>query len=351
MSNATRPPIAALTTASKGISLVELLVVISVVSTLIGLLLPAVQAARESARRTQCQNNLKQLGTAALSHHAAHGVFPSGGWGHEWIGVPGRGSGAAQPGGWIYQLLPYIEEDRLHQLGGSTTNAEREYSQRIATPICLLVCPSRRACQAWAVADKYEYVRTPRPMGHADRVARADYAINGGASHAFSLSGPKTLAEGDEADFWRDRPNANKMSGISHLRRGAALASIRDGSSMTYLIGEKYVPREHYETGESPGDNESLYAGFATDLHRFTGLLERVQYSLDPYGPPIHDTALVKSSAVPASFRFGSAHPGGINMVYCDGSVRIVSYSADPDIHLRAGHRADRGKELSAVRR
>src|SRR5690242_9246733 len=98
-------------------SLVELLVVIAIISTLIALLLPAIQAARESTRRAHCQNNLRQIALALLDFHDVYKIFPNGGWGHEWVGDPDRGVGARQPGGWIYSLLPFIEEPSLYESG------------------------------------------------------------------------------------------------------------------------------------------------------------------------------------------------------------------------------------------
>src|SRR4029079_15206288 len=102
---------------SPGFTLVELLVVIAIIGILVALLLPAVQAAREAARRSQCQNHLKQIGLGFLNHEATDKFYPSGGWGFNYVGDPDRGAGKGQPGGWVFSVLPYIEEQAVYDIG------------------------------------------------------------------------------------------------------------------------------------------------------------------------------------------------------------------------------------------
>ncbi len=90
---------------------------IAIIGILVAILLPAINAVREAARRTQCRNNLKQLGLAANSCLSATKSFPTGGWGWGWAGDPNYGTGVVQPGGWMYQLLPFIEEGHVWSLG------------------------------------------------------------------------------------------------------------------------------------------------------------------------------------------------------------------------------------------
>src|SRR5438128_291036 len=99
-------------------TLVEVLIVIAIIGVLIQLMLPAIQASRERARKAACLNNLKQLAIAAQLHTDAHKFLPTGGWSGAYLADPRRGYGRTQPGGWPFSLLEFIEETDLHYAGG-----------------------------------------------------------------------------------------------------------------------------------------------------------------------------------------------------------------------------------------
>ncbi|MCR4413499.1 MAG: DUF1559 domain-containing protein [Thermoguttaceae bacterium] len=300
-------------------TLVELLVVMTIIAVLMGLLLPAVQSARESGRRTQCQNNVRQFGLAMQSHLAAYSCFPSNGWGYTWIGCPDRGTGKNQPGGWIYNVLPYLEAQDLRDRGREESPAAQRLTLAAvaATPLVVLRCPTR----AGPVVGPAQPRVVPRNAEWSPLVAKTDYAVNEGDFITDTREGPTTLEEGDSGKYpWRDTKQA---TGICFQRSEVVPAMIRDGLSNTYLVGEKHVSREAYDTFDDPGYDQSAYSGVDLDLNRWV------------IDPPLAD------GPSPEPRRFGSAHAGGCYFGFCDGSVRLIRYDIDRETHRRLGNRKD----------
>lgn len=334
----------------RGVTLIELLVTIAVIAVLFTLIVPAIGSAREAGRRSRCAANLRDIGLALITYHDVNRRFPTGGWGYLWTGIPERGNGPQQPGGWVYSLLPYIEHTDLYELGNAATGTADSdaYSTRLQTPLSLFVCSSRRECRTWPISSNYSYARNPFPRGNAIAVARSDYAISSGAADVFALPGPSTITEGDDANYWDTGPTTPRFCGISHFRKSSSLKSIIDGASKTYLCGEKYVPWEAYFDGSSRGDALSLYSGFSYDLYRFSGALENTSNGGLPYAPPLSDFEPL-SNSVGGYAHFGSAHAHGLNMAHCDGAVSFIAFDISPEIHFRAGHRSDEGAPLESL--
>ena len=170
-----------------GFTLVELLVVIAIIGILVALLLPAVQSAREAARRTQCTNQLKQLALGALNHESTHGFLPSGGWGFKWTGDPDLGYGKDQPGGWTFSLLPYLEETAVASIGeGLAVDQKRaELFRQKTTAIGIFACPSRPGEGLGPnAAERSLNEELPPTISPSELagvlVAKTDYAGNGG---------------------------------------------------------------------------------------------------------------------------------------------------------------------------
>lgn len=329
-----------------GFTLVELLVVIAIIGILVALLLPAVQSAREAARRVQCSNNLRQIGLAALNHEVSHGALPSGGWGFRWTGDPDMGFGEKQPGGWIFSLMPFLEEGALHSVGAGLTDAEKQAALRRqkSTPVSGFVCPTRHAGGLGFGPEQSLNADQP-PEG---LVAKSDYAANGGCNipQGAGPAGPgsihclKHYPHPSVCQGLPTRDYSNRFDGAIVPRFGIKLRKIVDGTSKTMLAAERYLHVSYHDPSHGanvPSDNNSMYQGYDWDVVRWSSAFEHSNGSMP--GLPWRDTEGPEG----ATYRFGSSHTGGFLSVNCDDSVHNVAYDIDPLVWARMGSRNDGG--------
>jgi prepilin-type processing-associated H-X9-DG protein len=231
-----------------------------------------------------------------------------------------------------------MEQQSLYNLGLGLTGSSftTAQQQRLATPVSGMYCPSRRAMGTYAViagniAVGYQNASFPNPTSGTVLVARADYAANNGQCQLPAGATTAMLAY---------------CGGICYQGSQVTMAMIKDGTSNTYLAGEKYINPDYYATGQDGGDDWTLYDGQQEDNERSVGYYATPS---DPttkltYYPPYQDQSGYSSpngnEAAPITC-FGSAHASGFNMAFCDGSVRSISYSIDSETHRRLGNCMD----------
>ncbi|MCH8839706.1 MAG: DUF1559 domain-containing protein [Planctomycetes bacterium] len=362
----------------KAFTLVELLVVIAIIGVLVALLLPAVQAAREAARRLQCKNNLKQMGLGAQNHLGVHGFFPTGGWSYYWGPDPDRGFGEDQPAGWMYSLLPFIEQQNLRDLGAGQAYGSPGRREAllllIQTRVDGYLCPSRGITglplTIWnnPVKNLGTWVR---PIVKVSGAFRGDYAANSGTTHRNYFDGsewfggaPNALdgdytgaekhfqeaLEKSPMDFCQKPSNGLEYNrslrcqdGTIFIRSEVEIAHIEDGTTHTYLIGEKNMNPNEYggasdinDDGLSLATNQAAYCGYEWDNQRVAwSWLWDKETNQENYQPRPDTQGLVTTRL------WGSAHPGGFHMAYCDGSVQTINYDVDPLVHTYSASRLD----------
>lgn len=331
-------PIVKRTIQARGFTLVELLVVIAIIGILVALLLPAIQAAREAARRTQCQNNLKQLDIAILNYENTYKSFPSGGWGWHWMGDPDAGVGKDQPGSWLYSILPFLEEANVQTVAKGLPLAQKkiELMKLCEIAIPAMNCPSRRGSGLHlfpyaAQGDRYYNMNTPQV------IVRGDYGacMGGRLEPKDGLSEPRTLEMAKLVNWTpyekvydpQRKAYVDRFDGVIYYHSELPLRRVTDGLSQTFLLGEKFLWTDHYDTGLPSYDDQSYYIGFDQDGN------------LSAFEPPLRDVPYSVQPLSVRPFRFGSAHSSALHMSFCDGSVHSISYDIDPDVFQSLGSR------------
>lgn len=330
---------------SPGFTLVELLVVIAIIGVLVALLLPAVQAAREAARRAQCLNQLKQIALAFHNHHDSHRFFPSAGWGWFYVGDADRGSGKKQPGSWCYSIMPFMELQNVHQLGKDgqadvvSVGQRNGTAQAIETVVNGFNCPSRRPSKLYAhPLGLTGYIRNSRSTSQRNS---SDYAVNSGHKAVFWGGGnemPQSWNDGVAGTGFVPDDRAALSTGIAFQRSEINFRNITDGTTNVYLVGEKYRNPDHYETGEDNSDDHPITCADDFDLSAWAGVPGNSDGTPDGinWQAPLQDTpGLIER------WRFGSAHPAVFNMAFCDGSLRSLSYEVAEEAHLGFANRED----------
>jgi prepilin-type N-terminal cleavage/methylation domain-containing protein/prepilin-type processing-associated H-X9-DG protein len=332
---------------SAGFTLIELLVVIAIIAILIGLLLPAVQKVREAAARMSCQNNLKQISLALHNYHDATQTFPP-------VRVGNRHAT------WFVMVMPYLEQDNINK----GWNIQQEYitqndffrRQQVKT----YYCPSRRGPDA-------NSVHTPEQVYPADISPPPNFTPTGSLDTRFNAANSPPGALGDyaaclgEYGFFASPPaevvfgtNANGAMIVGSINTTTGvitsftkIQSITDGTSNTFLVGEKHVPAGMF--GRLKVGDGSIYCGIWTT---YSGRVAGIGHPLAKGPTDITPTVAVPRPAgstgtwrpgndAAYSKKFGSWHSGICNFAFGDGSVRAVSINTDETTLARLAARND----------
>ena len=314
--------------AANGFTLVELLVVIAIIGVLVALLLPAVQAAREAARRTQCLNNIKQLGLALQNYHSKHKTFP-----HGAKFVDGRPPDAEfnHYENWVITTLPFMEQQALYDSFDLTVPVSSDIN-RIprGTALELMRCPSDVGHETpFASHDARE----------GDNWARGNYGANASLGF-YSINWGGRKAAGPNAPWWLS-PWTGGVMGANVSR---SIKEIEDGTSQTILLGELRVgliEKDRRGTWALGGPGSSGLWGHGSDdasapndCHPYSDNIKGGTFIVEPYGSMQAMAAATCMSVCencPSTTQAAtrSSHPGGVFVCLCDGSARFILDTID----------------------
>ncbi len=369
----------------RAFTLVELLVVIAIIGVLVALLLPAVQAAREAARRAQCMNHLKQIGLALENHVSALGVYPTAGnspnpdLANYTTGSrtsPGRPNGPAKQGlGWPYQILSFLEQNAIKEI---STQLQLQQAS-----IPGYFCPSRRNAEKvtgvgglttlmdYAAAhpmtyrwisvsqpptEKHDITKTVPFQGAAsyNEIYRAYWCGSNGQPFANAVSDGVIVRTPWKLTAPATAAAPAKGEVVSGMSAPVKPGKISDGASNTLLVSEKIVRADLYAGnitevgGASWSDDRGWSDGFDPDTIRSTGI-QPVSDSDGLCFTAATDQFCTGNGA--EVFFFGSAHSTGVNSVFADGSVHLISYDVDGILFNALGTRnGEETVDLSQLR-